>query len=367
MINIIKTLIYKENPNIYDKIDIDNDFIFSEPLLFAYFNEKKHKNNPVNFLEEILQGYFTIPEKTKTTYSTNKHGIAYIPNVGYFKNENKIKDIVIIPNTKIELLYYPIIHLNYIYKDLNDNLLDIQKIEESNELVLKNENFLYNAFNFIKQSIYHHFELIEENCKKIVLFKTKPENTNSFATINAQGIAFFNVYQEEYDEVFFVDDIAHQTGHIIMTNVLFERKVFFIIDENENIGAITKDKKEYRSFYILFHALYTYYTTILCLEACLKNNCFNEKQEHEAIGRIVFYLEKYKYDLIRFQEIIKYYKGIENVLKPKANEIYSNIYDLYQIKSIEYDKEINNYNFSNQTYNFSYKLFTLKNKPQCTK
>lgn len=87
-----------------------------------------------------------------------------------------------------------------------------------------------------------------------MLFKTNPENTNSFATINAHGIAFFNVYQEEYDEVFFVDDISHQTGHIIMNTFWFKRKEHLIINENENIKAITQEPQEYRSFYILFHA-----------------------------------------------------------------------------------------------------------------
>lgn len=46
-------------------------------------------------------------------------------------------------------------------------------------------------------------------------------------------MAFFNVYQEGYDEVFFVDDISHQTGHIIMNTFWFERKEHFLINEKK--------------------------------------------------------------------------------------------------------------------------------------
>ena len=64
------------------------------------------------------------------------------------------------------------------------------------------------------------------------MFRTDPKNTNSFATIKAHGMAFFNVYQDEYDEVFFVDDIAHQTGHIIFNVMIYESNRFFKKDKN---------------------------------------------------------------------------------------------------------------------------------------
>jgi ABC-type bacteriocin/lantibiotic exporter with double-glycine peptidase domain len=46
---------------------------------------------------------------------------------------------------------------------------------------------------------------------------------------------------------------------VTVTSILFERKNYFKIDENINVVLLTNEKSEYRSFYILFHALYTYY------------------------------------------------------------------------------------------------------------
>ena len=157
-----------------------------------------------------------------------------------------------------------------------------------------------------------------------------------------------------------MDDIAHQTGHIIMTAILFERKKYFLFDENQNIGTFTKNKLEYRSFYILFHALYTYYTTFLCLDACLENNCFNIKQIHEAKGRIGFYLQKCKSDLLNFEKVINYHNGLQNVLSTEGIEIYQNIENKY-FEILEKHKETIQFIYINQPYNFTYSEFLKLN------
>ena len=359
--NNIKLLLYKENPSLLEKIDFEDENVFLEPLLFAYFNSKKDNLFTKEMLTEIMQGYFVEKEPLLVKESFNNEGVAYLPNLGYFhKNKTKVDDICIIQNSSIELLIHSIIHLKTIFKDFNENNIDESKIEISKEFSLKHVNVLTNALQYIKTSNKVHYDLIEQCCKKIVLFKTDPKNTNSFATINAHGIVFFNVYQENYDEVFFVDDIAHQTGHIIMTTILFERKKYFLIDENQNIGTFTKNKSEYRSFYILFHALYTYYTTFLCLDACLGNNCFNIKQIHEAKGRIGFYLQKCKMDLMNFQKVVDYYNGINNILSCDGIEIFQNIANKY-FEVLKKHEEVTLFKYKNQPYNFTYSEFVKLN------
>ena len=145
-----------------------------------------------------------------------------------------------------------------------------------------------------------------------------------------------------------------------MTTFLFERKKYFLIDENQNIGTFTKNKSEYRSFYILFHALYTYYTTFLCLDACLGNNCFNIKQIHEAKGRIGFYLQKCKMDLINFQKVVDYYNGINNILSCDGIEIFQNIANKY-FEVLKKHEEVTLFKYKNQPYNFTYSEFVKLN------
>ena len=82
IINTIKLLIYKENPSLLEKIDFEDDAVFLEPLLFAYFNSKKDNLFSSNVLVEILQGYFMEKQKFVCDFSYNKNEIAYLPNIG---------------------------------------------------------------------------------------------------------------------------------------------------------------------------------------------------------------------------------------------------------------------------------------------
>jgi len=361
----IKILIFKESPSLLEKINFEDDNTYLEPLLFAYFNSKENLFSK-GALNEILQGYFKIEEKIKIKYTFNKNEIAYIPKIGYFRKDeiNPFDNIIILPNTNFEVITHQIINLKYIFKDFNNNVIDESKITISKMLYEDNKKSLSTALSHIKQYTNNHYSLIEKCCKKIVLFETDPKNTNSFATINAHGIAFLNIYQKEYDEVFFIDDIAHQTGHIIMTTLTFKRKDYFLIDENLNINNITNKHNEYRSFYILYHALYTYYTSTLCLDNCLSNNCFNKKQEYEAIARIGFYLLKYKYDMDNFRKVINHYKGIEKVLTEKGIAVFKKINDQFMFIRNKYYDTLKSFSYENQPYNFTYKEFIKLNPIQ---
>src|SRR5690606_40863073 len=84
--NNIQILLYKESPSLLEKLNLEDDKTFSEPLLFAYFNSKKYNPFPKEVLGELMQGYFITKEPLKIEHSYNKNGTAYIPNIGYFKN-----------------------------------------------------------------------------------------------------------------------------------------------------------------------------------------------------------------------------------------------------------------------------------------
>jgi hypothetical protein len=363
LINTIKLLIYKENQSLLEKVDFEDDDVFLQPLLFSYFNSKKDNPFPVELLEEIIQGYFIEKQEIKINHSFNNQNIAYIPKIGYYQNEenNFIESIVKIKNTNIEVLKYPTNLLKNIFRTTSGNLIEKEEIIIDENLFEKNIIALSNAFKFIKENSSEQYKLIEQCCKSCIMFKTNPINTNSFATINAHGMAFFNVYQDDYDEVFFIDDIAHQTGHIILTTLFYNRKMIFKIDENQNIGEIL-NTNDYRSFYTLFHALYTYYTTLICLDDCLKGDFFSKKQQNEAIARIGFYINKCTIDINNFEAINTHFKGIENTLTLNGGELFTKIKEKYLEIFEKWNPITSKYNFINQTYNFSFSIFAENNK-----
>lgn len=359
--NTIKLLIYDEDKSIIEKLDLEDDLTFLEPLLFTYFNFRSLKLYSNDFLSELVQGYFIDKKPNFLIKESFNNNIAYIPNIGYFKRnaDKPFEKIKIIDGTKIEVIKYSVNLLNNIFLNANDSFINLNDVIIDNLIVEKNMGFLTKALNLIKDNSNEHFKVIEQCCKKILLFKTNPENTNSFATINAHGIAFLNVYQENYNTIFFIDDIAHQTGHIILTTLFFNRKSVFRIDENQNIGEILNND-DYRSFYILLHALFTYYTTFLCLDDCLSDKTLSSEEKREAIGRIGFYVNKCSLDLNNFDKYISYYNGIENVLTIKGIEVYKMIEKKYS-EILKNHKEIKFFDYKNQPYNFSYSEFIKLN------
>jgi hypothetical protein len=370
----IKILLYKNNNKIFDILNFEKEEIYKEPLLFAYFNNILNNNQT---LESVIYGY----SSTDILFEifTDEYGRVYIPNIGWFltnykqeslnfdksrfklfRNNSSIdfefEKMEIIKGTTIELLKFPISILKQFYYNSENNFLDVE-IEKITQEHLKN---ITQAYNLIKEHVPTQYELIEKYAPKCVVFNIDTYQRNSFATLSAQGIGFYNAYQEDYDEVFFVDDIAHQTGHLIFNVMIYESNLIFKKEKTTTLEIINMPDGsiiEKRDLHVIFHALYTYYTSFLCLDACLDNNAFAGKQKHEALGRIAFYIYKCYSDLLLIDNPIN--------SEEKAVEYFTNdgllIYRELKIKWKEMYKKwfglTKHFDLSNQPYNFTYSLF----------
>jgi hypothetical protein len=380
LIQDIKILLYKYDSSIFDRINYENNDIYQEPLLFAYFNAKTKKTS----LESIIYGYTDENLRPKKlNIKSDSYGRIYLPKIGWFitnqknelyqlsKNQENnyilLKDnfsigysfepIEIIEDTNIELLKYPIPSLEGFYYDVDGNFIDVE-IEEISKLHIHN---IQKALKIIKELIPNHYNLIESITKKVVLFNVDTTQRNSFATLNAQGISFFNAYQEDYNEVFFIDDIAHQTGHLILNSLIYDVQQFLkihpdIVVEKLHLGNNTK---ETRSIYIVFHALYTYYTSFICLDAYLdfKATC-NDKKTHEAKGRMLFYIGKCFQDIHLVENNkINNIETINDIFTEKGKEMYLEIKRKYSLMVDKWGELLKKLNMSNQPYNFTYSKF----------
>lgn len=385
MIEHIKMLLYKTNETIFDSIDFEDDYIYQDPLFFAFFN--KPKSIPYN-LSQLIYGYTPSKNRLKKLSAvTDIHGRVYIPNLGWFHTKEINKPISIVsqskncftlynneeviefsfekptyvPNTKIEVLKYPVTLLAPFYGNQETPLsVEIERITE------QKKEALYNAFNLIEKCIPEYYNLLLLALRKIVIFNTDTTLQNSFATLSAQGVAFFNAYQETYDEVFFIDDIAHQGGHVIFNAVIYQGASFFNIPESTSIVdafGLQKNVSEVlhgRDIRTYFHALYTYYTSLRCLDACLSQEVFSTKQKHEAIGRIGFYLRKSLLDLSYM--ISKNRESKEAIIFTKKGlaiyrEIKDSIIQLYH----KWKEKTDLLTYDAQPYNFTYSVFSQKN------
>lgn len=370
----VKILLYKKNATIFDFLDFEKEKPYTEPLLFAYFNNQGSQNQSI---ESVICGYSD--NNISFELFSDAFGKIYLPNVGWiltnhknavlnfdkenfklFKDNDSVvfifEKLEIIENTSIELLKYPVELLKQFYYNTEHELLDV----EIENVTKKHLNNITKAYLLIKQYVPTQFELIENYAPKCIIFNVDTYQRNSFATLSAQGIGFYNAYQDDYDEVFFVDDIAHQTGHVIFNVMIYESEKFFKISKDtilETINMPDGSLIENRDLHVIFHALYTYYTSFLCLDTCLEKNVFKGKQKHEALGRIAFYINKCYTDLLLIDNPINSEEKSRDYFTNDGLLIYRELktkwFEMYK-KWFEITKH---FDMSNQPYNFTYYKF----------
>ena len=380
LIETIKLLLYKIDYSIFDRLDFDNDEIYTTPLLFAFFNSDR--NDEKNLLPIILS-YLKGHENDIIVYSDH-FGRIYLPNIGWLltdikgskfllnRKDNAItlsKDGAIypyifepteyVPNTKIELLKYPIPLLDQCYYDVDGNIIEI----EIEAITNKHRNDLQKAFNLIQEYLPEHFDLIKSVTQQIVIFNVDTFLRNSFATPIAHGVGFFNACQESYNEVFFVDDIAHQTGHIIFSAMINDFDEYVKVEKGLVLEVIPlpDSPTETRNIHVIFHALYTYYTTFICLDACLDADVFAEHKKQESLARIGFYLRKCYHDLNLIEKSNNDLHTEDYLFTEKGRVIYNLIKDKYLNTLKKYGSIIRTFDLDNQPYNFNYAIFLESN------
>lgn len=369
MADFMKALVYNEAPDIFEQIDFDNDKAFLEPFLFTYFNNQDKKYP----LESILNGYLKEKSETPLQVLPNKEGIAYIPQIGYFKpvKENKVNpnvpdELPLLLSNGIELLTHQHslveerFEVNVIIVNQPINTLTKEQIEEFGKAVdgvteveitqttKYHYNHLQKAFDIIEEHLSALHEEILLSNRRIVLFHNR--TVLCFVTIQVHGTSFITTIPEN-DEIFFIEEIIHQCSHNTFNSLFFNKDDYFKIDvENTILGTlIGKEDREIRTVYSVLHGLCTVAKRFEAFHILYKKNIFSGKQKHEFLGRFADLRKRSKLGL----ELLNH----SSVFTAKGLEIY-NLLDQTCTDICNATKELEGiFNFSNQPSEFSYKKF----------
>jgi hypothetical protein len=375
LVENIKVVLYQTDAQVFERLDFDDDRIYQEPLLFAYF---KSNDRPVMSLDSILYGYYQAGNRPeKISVISDEHGRVYLPAIGWLitahqnqpyslteqdgqlalykgteKMAHEFEPKELVGDTQIELIKYPVRILNQFYYDVDEKIVTV----EIEAITMRHKENLVKALNLIRQYVPDHYELLSMATRAVVIFNVDSYLRNSFATLSAQGIGFFNAYQETYNEVFFVDDIAHQTGHVIFNTLIYDAGKFFRIDpgtimHNVMVEGVIVEKRDIQ---VILHALYTYYTTFICLDACLSADVFEKTKRHEALGRIRFYIDKCHQDLALIQDPRKTFTD-EGMI------IYEQVRTTLGSTINKWGAQVKDFKLTNQPYNFTYSKFAELN------
>jgi hypothetical protein len=351
---------YQANEQLFDLLEYENDTFFLEPNLFCYFLSDIGLKNKTS-LEQTLFGYIAGGKRpAEVTLKADLFGLVNLPNLGYIRanpyevftlSDEEITQKLIpnqfVKNSAIRLCLHPTDHLSY-----QDGVIFDEPIEQS---LTKHQSQLVEATIFFQNNLPDFWKLIEDFTREFVVFSSP--NHNSFAGIMQQGTAYFNIENKQKSVVFFIDDIAHQCGHVIFNVLTLETNKFLKVAKDSSLSGFTPNPQESRGVYGAFHGLFTYTTILHSLDKVIKcDNLFDDILCHEALGRMGFYMGKFYSDLqlmnnseILTDEGLAYHR--------QFSEGFNTIFQ-------EYGKELTLFNYSNQLYTFQYDLFQLLNPIQ---
>ena len=365
----VRLLIYKADPDLFGLLDYEDDDSFLDPLLFACFTDPA----PALKLPQLLAA--RILPRTRISVQTDADGRVVLPGLGELETGLQRATIEIEWDA---LSGEPRCHLG------GDNAPALFRrslhIAGTNIEVINHRQPLFDRF-FVEAggtldaieltaATYRHyghvvsaFDLLRAHCPEladeiiaatrlVVLYQG--EQPNSFATLSAHGAIFLNV-NGAIDEVCFVEDIAHQAGHVLFNALTLAKERFLLIGPDTPLGVPHGNDRESRTVYSAFHGMFTYVTIGQALSTLLERYVFDARQAHEALGRLGLVLCKFDFDIALLDRA--------EFWTPLGRRCWRHFESIFADLQARYAPLTQGFDYSNQPYVFDYHLFAELNPP----
>lgn len=369
--NTLRALTYRADPDLFEVLDETDGAVFLEPLLFAHFVVKQ----PRITLPQLVLGYVDAslyPEAMEVR--SDASGTIYLPRIGYFCTEAPDRTLVLrwdpdprhatlldddvpvgfrfeaiprIPGTNIEIGRHGSPLLADLAAESSPHGADFRVVDERSHGWV---DHLARALEIIRTEWPAYHRHIEATVRQVVLFQS--EGLNSFATVSAHGIAFLNVSARD-DEVFFVDDLLHQCGHVMFHAATARRKEYVAVDPETPIGSFHDHPDDDRSVYVVLHGVFTEFAMVHGLRLCDERAVFSGRKAHELRGRLAFIAQKTAIDLRNLAP--------PSLLTPTGRALYDTFLAEFERLRRERPELLAGYTMAGQPYNFSYELFARAN------
>ena len=342
---MLRSLFETGYPDMANQQALLQESVFDEPLLYYHLLGSK-AYYPI---EQITAGYKNVNtdafESGQLPHAKDIHGRAYFPGIGYrdaaengFSDKNGGREWL--GGTGIEL-----------YKFIPNIILDHDPSVSycPSSLIEDYRNALTQAIEKMRLITPEFFELICACTKNICLFRS--DSLNSFAGITQHGTCFINVVETDSSEVFFIDDLSHQCGHIIFNILTAKTEDFLNFDKDTYIRDLGGFDVDDRKIYSIFHGLFTYSCILGALDAYLENTDAEEQSllRLEALVRLGFYITKMFVDLENLYG--------KNLFTPLGETYYAAFIKNYQRMYDKYHTVIKTFPYANQPYVFSFEQF----------
>lgn len=272
----LKILLYKSHPHLFEKLDFECDEQFLEPLFFAWYTQiNQYSGAPSNgrgmkgiLLDDIFKEYLRFP-------------------VPEYRSAEDLAD---------SLIELPVLRGGHVVLDA---FFLTSAHQASQGITAVHERALRKALALIRAHCHDWALALSLGVRRVMLFQAY--EPNSFAALSAHGLVLFNV-PVNADEVFFLEDMAHQGAHVLFNAMTLDKQRYLSIDPDtlvrEQSTATDHSSRPPRSVYTVFHALATYMVIVPVLSRVLEHaGGLDARQRHELQGRLVYTLYKFRWDL----------------------------------------------------------------------
>ena len=226
--------------------------------------------------------------------------------------------------------------------------------EKITDSVNKSEIELLSALKCIETNTPMFFDAIKHTTREFAIFDSN--NYGSFAALHHFGTSFLNLAGQKQNDVFFLEDIAHQSGHTIYYTLTHDSSKFLKPHQDSLLRDFTNHPSDKRNIYGAFHGLFTYTTILHCLNTALQNKWFKGEKAEDALARIGFYYKKFEQDLV--------FQGDSRILTGEGWQYYDMFQSGFTKIKKEYYHIIKFFDYSNQDYNFNFQKFQEVNQFQ---
>jgi HEXXH motif-containing protein len=370
--NTLRALVYQADPELFEVLEDADPDVFLEPLLFAHFAVKQ----PSIPLPQIVVGYVDASLRPDAVeVRSDAAGTIYLPRIGYFLTEARDQTLVVqwdvqtgrasvldgdtpidarfeelprIAGTEIEICRHGMPMLAEVIATSTTHGADFRVVDERAHGHI---DHLATAMETIRVQWPTYHAQILATVRQVVLFHS--ETLGSFATVSAHGVAYLNVSARD-DEVFFVEDLLHQCGHVIFNAATaHRRKEYVAVDPDTPIGAFNGRPDDVRPVYMVLHGLVTELAMVHGLRLCDERGTFSGRKAHELTGRLAFITHKAMTDVACLVD--------DSLLTAQGRSLYETITAIFETIRRERADLLTGYTMANQPYSFSYDVFTRMN------
>lgn len=365
--NVLRELIYKTHPEVFDQLDFYCDAHFSDPLLFGYFNQLKGLS-----IEQIQQAFLN---KGSDQIFSDEFGVVFIPHSGYFitpfanaqftyhpsektivsKNERAVSSDFVKPlylkeHNNIEVCLYSNPYYSYYLAENGVPLLD-PCVRDIHEQAPKYVAHINEAFRLIHRYCPDEYEMYLQSTSRIVLYEK--ENIRSFVTRNVHGTIFISVNAAS-NTPFFIEELVHQCSHNVFNAITAEVRDYLKVAPATPMSALNGNERDIRDIFGAYHGVYTVSTGVNSLLPMVLSQELEESMHLELLGRLAIKRPRFRTGI----QLLDF----DAVYTEKGKELY-HFLDQRCIEQMERHPEIFNiFDFSNQRTVFSLQRFLEANQ-----